>query len=108
MRVRRHAGEADSIRHLPVRLAGLIVADPNDPFAAMLLPQLRSRRKHILRVSNIVTRGAMATGALRPIHMSARFKHVFADAERSGLRLALDASVQRKLDDLLLKRKRSV
>jgi hypothetical protein len=32
--------------------------------------------------------------------MSARLEHVFADAERSGLRLTLDAGVEGKLDDL--------
>src|SRR3981081_4623212 len=108
MPVRRHAGQADSILHLPVGLAGLIVAYTDDPFAAVLLPKLRSRRKHVLRITNIMTRGAMAARTLRPIHMSAGLEHIFADAERSGLRLALDASVERKLDDLLLKRKRSV
>src|SRR3982074_1893806 len=106
MRIRRHTGESDSIRHLPVGLARFIVAHTDDPFAPMLLPQLRSRRKHVLRIGNIVTWGAMAGRALRPVNMSARFEHVFADAERSVFRLALDARIQRKLDNLLLEGKR--
>ncbi len=50
----------------------------------------------------------MAGSALRPIHMRARLEDVFADAERSGFGLALDARIQRKFDNLLLEGKRCV
>jgi hypothetical protein len=40
--------------------------------------------------------------------MCAGLEDVFADAEGSGLGFSIDAGIQRKLDDLLLKGKRCV
>ena len=43
MCVRRHAGESNSVRHLPIGLTGLIVAHPDHPVTAVALPKLRGR-----------------------------------------------------------------
>ena len=62
----------------------------------------------MLRKRYIVTWCAMTTRTLRPVNMSARLEDVFADAEGSGFGLALDAGIQRNLDDLLLKGERCI
>src|ERR1700761_7724993 len=102
MRVRRHTGEADSICHLPVGLARLIVAHAHHPVVAVAPPKLRSLRKHVFRKCNIVARGAMAARALSPIHLGARFKNIFTDSERSSLQFTVNARIQWKVDNLLL------
>ena len=47
----------------------------------------------------------MTTGALCAINMRTRLEDIFADAEGSVFDLALDARIQRKVDDLLLEGK---
>ena len=50
----------------------------------------------------------MATGALRPVDMRPRLEDVFARAKGRLFQLAIDPRVQRKMDELLLVRKRLV
>ncbi len=62
----------------------------------------------MLRERNIVARSSMAASTLGAVNLRSRLEHIFADPERSILRLFLDASVQRQVDDLLLEWQRRV
>src|SRR6185437_13901391 len=103
-----HAGEANSVGHLPVCLPCRIVTDTDHAGLSMCLPKLRRGGIHIFRIHNIMARNTVTTGALRSINVCPRFEYVLTGAEGRRFNLAVDTGIHGQPDDLLFIRKRRI
>jgi hypothetical protein len=86
-----HSGEPNTISDEPTRHAGLEFANSNRSLCAVLLPQLRWRRVHVLRENRIMTRHAVTDGTMVLIYLCSRLIDLFSPSEGRFFHLPTDS-----------------